>query len=234
MGILDVIVVLWKGYKAGTRGKDLYDFSVGIAGLQVAAAAIEENQTSYINDKSDANTKKVKTNIIAIRDYLRTFDIKPPGLGQMTNLESLAKYQVSIAIGNYASELQFKIDMAISSGNLPEIDDRPWSSRRGGYVRLRDGSQQMALQFEGIVRNKQKGLKEITAYEARLFALAFSQDITDADLQMIQADMNEQKADEDSTRRALTIFAILANGSRKNYERFSAIIEAGDRANGKK
>jgi hypothetical protein len=51
---------------------------------------------------------------------------------------------------------------------------------------------------------------------------------------MIQADMNEQKADEDSTRRALTIFAILANGSRKNYERFSAIIEAGDRANGKK
>lgn len=233
MGWGDIIGALWKGYKAGTRGQDIAGFAVSIAGLEVAAAKIEENQKSYINDKSDANTNKVKTNLIGISDYLRSLESKGPAVGQMFDQESLAKYQVSIAIGNYSSELLFKIDMAISSGELPAIDDRPWSQRRGGYIRLRDGSKQMALQFEAIVRNKQKELKDITLYEARLFALAFSQDITDADLQMIQAEMNQQKADEDSTVRMITIFALLANGARTNYERFSAIIEAGDK-NGKK
>ena len=233
MGMFDVLGVIWKGYQAGNKGKDLYNFAVSVAGLEVAEYKIEENQTSYIKDKSEANTKTVRANVIVIRDYLRTFDLKPPGLGEMTSMESMAKYQVSIAISNYASQLLFNIDTAISSGNLPEIDDRPWSSRRGGYVRLRDGARIMALQFEGIVRNKQKELKDITAYEARLFALAFSQDITDADLRLIQQDMDQQKSDEDSTVRTLTIFTLLANGSRKNYERFSAIIDAGDRANAK-
>ena len=229
MGWGDIITAVWKGYKAGTRGQDIAGFAVSIAGLEVAAAKIEENQKSYINDKSASNTNKVKTDIVGIRDYLRSLSTQGPSVGQMFDQESMTKYQVSIAIGNYASELLFKIDMAISSGELPEIDDRPWSQRRGGYIRLRDGSKQMALQFEGVVRRKQKELTEITRYEARLFALAFSDDVTDADLQMIQQEMNQQKADEDSTVRTITIFALLANGARTNYERFNAIIDAGDK-----
>lgn len=230
MGWGDIITAVWKGYKSGTSGQEIAGFAVSIAGLEVAAAKIEENQKSYINDKSASNTNKVKTDIIGIRDYLRSLSPQGPGVGEMFDQESMANYQVSIAIGNYASELLFKIDMAISSGDLPEIDDRPWSQRRGGYIRLRDGSRQMALQFEGVVRRKQKELTEITRYEARLFALAFSQDITDADLRMIQQEMNQQKADENSTVRTITIFALLANGARTNYERFNAIIEAGDKS----
>ena len=233
MGMGDIIEVLWKGYGAWSRGLDLSEYAVNLAGLEVASAKIEENQKRYINDKSEANVIRVKTDIILIRDYLRSLQNSGPSVGQMFNLESTAKYQVQIAISNYASELLFKLEMAISSGELPEIDDRPWSQRRGGYIRLRDGSRQMAFQFEAVVRNKQNELKEITSYEARLFALAFSQDVTDGDLQMIQAEMNQQKADEDSTVRTITVFALLANGARKNYERFSAIIDAGDK-NGKK
>ena len=234
MGMGDIIGALWKGYKAGTGAGDLGGLAVSVAGLEVAATQIEENQKSYINDKSASNVKKVKTNIINIRDYLRSLDLKAPTTSDMFSMDGVTKYEVSAAISSYASELQFKIDMAISSGDLPEIDDRPWSSRRAGYVRLRDGSRQMALQFEAVVRTKQKELTNITAYEARLLALAFSDDMTDADLHMIQADMNQQKADEDSTRRTLTIFSVLANGARRNYQHFSDIIDAGDSKYAKK
>jgi len=234
MGAGEILKAIWEGYKAGSSGKDLFEFSTSIAGLEVAAAQIEQNQTSYINNKSESNVRNVKANITRIRTYLRNFDTKPPSFSEMKDLEEMTNYQVSTAIGNRATQLLFDIDMAINSGSLPEIDERPWSSKRAGYVRLRDGSRIMALQFEAIVRNKQQELTNITSYEARLLAIGISQDITPADYKMFQEDMKEQLADENSTRRYLTVFSLLANGSRKNYEHYVALIDAGDNPKKKK
>ena len=117
-----------------------------------------------------------------------------------------------------------------SAGVLPPLDDEPWSSRRRGYVRLCEGARAMTLQFEAMVRRKRRELTEITAFEARLFQLAFADGLADSDLRMIQEDMNEQKRDEDAARRSLALFSLLANRSRNNAKRFATIIESGDRA----
>jgi hypothetical protein len=231
MGMLDVIKVIWDGYNAGGSGKDIANFSASIAGLKVAEARIEQDQTSYINNKSASNVASIKASLTNIRTFLRSLDAEPLGIMDRTSMENMVNFQVSTAISNYASQLLFKIDMAINAGSLPEIDDRPWSTRRAGYVRLQNGYRMMALQFEAIVRNKRKELDNITDYESRLYTLAHSPEILKDQVQfnMIEADFKQQQADEASTRKYLTVFAFLAKASKDNYDRFTALIAAGDR-----
>ena len=235
MGAGDIVKAVYDGYKAGKKGKDLANFAVSIAGLEVADKKIDANITSYVKDKSADNTKRIKGEIINIRTFLRSLDLKAPGITDMKDLEAVNKYQVSAAISSYAGQLLFKINMAISSGNLPEIDDTPWSSRRAGYVRLRDGARIMALQFEAIVRNKQKELNNITEQEARLAALLASpQGLNAEDIRMINDDIAEQQGDEAETRRYLAMFQMLAKGAAENYQHFNDLIDTGDKRNSKK
>jgi hypothetical protein len=235
MGALDILKVVWDGYKAGGSGQDIANFSASIAGLDVAAAQIEQNRSSYIRDKSAGNTIRIKANITKIRNFLRSLDLSAPTTSDMSSMDGITNYQVSAAISNYASQLLFNIDMAINAGDLPEAEDHPWASRRAGLVRLQNGARMMALQFEAVVRNKTKELDNIEDYESRLYALAHSREIVNdqVQFQMIEADYNEQRTEEASTRRYLTMFALMAKASKENYDRFSALIAAGDKKNRK-
>ena len=230
MGMLGIIGAAWDGYKAAGGAGELAGFAVNIAGLQLAESRIQQNIGSYVANKSEANARIVKANMRLVRDYLRGITVERPGVKDMVDVGNLAPYQVSIALANYATQLIGNIDMAVESGNLPPLDEQSWHSRRMGYQRMRNGALAMTLQFEAAVRRKRKELVEITSFEARLFGLAFSSEMSDADLQMIQHDMDEQKKDENAAKRSLAMFALLANRSRRNYERFGAILEAGDRA----
>lgn len=234
MGMLGIIGAVWDGYNAADGAGELAGFAVSIAGMHLAESRIEQNIRSFVNDKSEANARAVRANMRLVRDYLRSITVEQPGTKDLFDSSTAAKYQVSIALANYATQLSLDIAMAVASGNLPPLDDEPWSSRRRGYVRLREGARMMALQFEAMVRRKRQELTAITAFEARLFALAFADDLTDGDLRMIQRDMDEQKREESAARRSLALFSLLANRSRNNYARFAAIIEAGDRAAAKK
>lgn len=234
MTLLTVIKAAWDGYNAADGAGELAGFAVSIAGMQLAEARIKQNINSFVANKSEANAKAVRTNMRLVRDYLRGITVEQPGIKDLVDSSTVAKYQVSIMLANYATQLSLNIDMAVASGQLPPLDDEPWSSRRRGYVRLREGARAMTLQFEAMVRRKRQELTAITEFEARLFGLAFADNLTDADLRMIQRDMDEQKRDENSARRSLALFSLLANRSRNNYARFAAIIEAGDRAAAKR
>jgi len=233
MTVLGVLKSIWDGYSAADGAKELGGFAINVAGMQLAEATIEQDISAYARNKSEANTRAVKASIRQVRDYLKSITVEQPSLKDLFDSSTSAKYQVSIALANYAWQLTFNIDMAVAMGNLPPLDDTPWPSRRRGYVRQRENLYKMTLQFEGLVRRKKAELAAITAFEARLFALAFGEDLTDGDLRMIQRDMDEQKSDENAARRTLSMFTLLANGSRKSYERFGKIIEAGDRAHAK-
>ena len=234
MSMHGIISAMWDGYNAAEGAGELGGFAVSIAGMTLAETRIEENIRSYIGNRSAANAKAVATNVRSVRSYLRTISVEQPGLKDLVDKSTSAKYMVSISLANFASQLMTNIAMAVDAGNLPALDETPWSSRRAGFARLREGARVMALQFEAMVRRKKKELHEITAFEARLFGLAFAEEMTDADLQMIQQDMNEQVSEENAARRSLAMFTLLANASRKNYDRYGLIIESGDRARGKK
>lgn len=230
MAKLSFLSIIWDAYNAADDAGELGGLAVSYAGLRVAESRIEQNIRSYVGDKSAANSKAVVLNTRQIRDFLKTIEVDQPSIKDLVDSATPAKYQVSILLANYASQLMANIAMAVGAGNLPPLDDTPWSTRRAGYVRLMQGARAMGLQFEAIVRKKQRELTNITELEGRLFGLAFAPELTDADLRMIQADMDEQKKEEDATRRSLAVFVLLANRSRQNHERFSKIIDAGDRA----
>ena len=230
MGILAVFSAIWDGYSAAEGAGELGGFAVSMAGMQLAEAKIEQGIRSYIGNKSEANTRAVRADMRIVRDYLRTITVEQPAAKDLFDSGTAAKYQVSIALANYATQLITTIHIAVDGGQLPPLDDEPWSSRRRGYVRLCEGARAMTLQFEAMVRRKRRELTEITAFEARLFQLAFADGLADSDLRMIQEDMNEQKRDEGAARRSLALFSLLANRSRNNAKRFATIIESGDRA----
>ncbi|MEO6102248.1 MAG: hypothetical protein ABIP44_01245 [Pseudoxanthomonas sp.] len=234
MALLTVIDAIWKGFKAADDAGELGNMTISVAGLSAAQSTIEMNIRSYVGNKSAANTQAVTANIRHVRTYLKTISVQQPGIKDLVDSSTATKYQVSIVLANYASKLSFDINMAVASGNLPQLDETPWSSRRGGFVRQQDNFRSMTMQFEAVLRRKRKELGAITAFEARLFGLAFADGLTDADLRMIQNDMNEQKREEDSTRRTLGLFTMLVTGSRNNFVRLGEIIQAGDRANTKK
>ncbi len=234
MSILKIIGAILEGKSAAEGAGDLAELAVGISGLAVAESRMEQEIHSYLTNKSETNARRIRANMVGVREYLRrTAGRSAPGVGEMLSLEDQAKYQVTTAIANQAAQLIFRIDMAVDSGSLPPLDDTPWHIRRKSYIRLRNHSRGLAAFYEGEAMRRKRSLSLEAGFEDRLRRLADADDISDSDKVEIRRDLREAESDARALRRTLALAIVLARSSYRNYERYGRLIEAGDRANRK-
>lgn len=211
-----------------TGGQDAYgqaEVILNQAGLVVAQKQVEAAVNSWAADKSDGNAKAVRNIITAVQTYLGQFkfpDNKAPE--DMDELEEQLTQSIQAKLANM---ILMDIAMKELSDQLPP-NPTPWSTRRASFERQMKNFTIMAIQFERVATNAAKEEREAIQRKQDLVAVSKDPNFTPDQQPMLNEDIREAEADEQSWKRTKVRFSAMAAWTKERIANFKNLIAAGD------
>jgi hypothetical protein len=199
--------------------------------LEAADMQMESAAVRYARNRDD---KSVLADVKRIEQFLENKVISHTSAKDFINTDFGASKLVSARQSLWARELLLKLRFMQAMDTLPTTSKTPWSDRKRSLLRQRQGYVAMAIQFEGTVRHLTKDLDATREFQGKLMSIAMGADVTEADLQVLEEDYNEQEAFASSTKMMINRFALLANAANKTVKNIDRVIEAGDKKHGTK
>ena len=205
----------------GTGEMILTQGAIEYADRQINAAA-----SRYALNRND---KTVEAEVRRIEKYLENQINSHTSPTDFVNTDFGAKKMVQAQQSLLVREIYMKLRLYQAMDMLPATSKRTWAERRQSLLRMRQGLVAMTLQFEALVRHKSKDLKATREFQAKIMGIAMGGDVTEADLKVLQNDMNEQEADAKSLQQLISYYALLANAGHKSVKNLDTILSAGDK-----
>lgn len=205
----------------GTGEMVLTQGAIEYADRQIDAAA-----SRYALNRND---KSIEAEVKRIEQYLENQMNSHTSPTDFVNTDFGTKKLAQARQSLLVREIYMKLRLYQAMDMLPTTSKRTWAERRQSLLRMRQGLVTMTLQFEAIVRSKSKDLKATREFQAKITGIAMGGDVTEADLKVLQHDMNEQEADAKKIQQTISYFALLANAGHKSVKNIDAILSAGDK-----
>ncbi|MBA2379500.1 MAG: hypothetical protein H0V76_07990 [Blastocatellia bacterium] len=193
--------------------------------LELADKQIEAAASRYATNRAD---KSILDDVKRLERYLENKLASHTSVTDFITTDFGTKKMIQARQSLWARDIFLKLRYLQAMDMLPATSSKPWSERRQALLRQRHNYIAMTLQFEAVVRAKSKDLNATRKFQATIMGIVMGGNITDADLQVLQHDMDEQEADAASAQMIISRFAFLANATHKTVKNLDRVIAEGD------